>query len=111
MWALLRIAADRAGAVLVPAGVIGQAWRSGARQARLARALKHCEELPLDGAAARAAGLLCGRAGTADVIDASVVVAAATVARRTPTSILTSDPDDIGRLIAFADSTVRIVEV
>ena len=111
VWAMLRVAVDREDAVLVPAGVIGQAWRDGARQALLARALKHCEELALDGSAARAAGLLCGRAGTADVIDASVVVAAATAARRAPTSILTSDPDDIERLATFVDGVVRVVEV
>ena len=111
VWALLRVAVDRKDTVLVPSGVIGQAWRNGARQARLARALKHCEELTLDGAAARAAGLLCGRAGTVDVIDASVAVAAATAARRAPASILTSDPGDMERLTAFVDGIVRIVEV
>ena len=75
-WAMLRVAADDASTVQVPAGVIAQAWRDGRRQALLARALSHCDEVPLDGVVARAAGLLCGRSGTTDVIDASVALAA-----------------------------------
>ena len=54
------------------AGAVGQVWRDGARQVRLARLLGsgavHVE--PLDDARARAAGQLCGVAGTEDVIDA-----------------------------------------
>ena len=68
-------ALDRDERVLVPAGAIGQAWRNPSRQALLSRMLKRCEEVVLDGSATRAAGQLCGKAGTADVIDASVAVA------------------------------------
>ena len=67
VWAMLRVAAVDATEVSVPAGAIAQAWRDGARQALLARALKHCDEVPLDGALARASGVLCGHADTADV--------------------------------------------
>ena len=67
---MLRNAAVDSAEVSVPAGVIAQAWRDGSRQALLARALTHCDEVPLEGALARATGLLCGRAGTADIIDA-----------------------------------------
>ena len=110
-WAMLRVAADDATTVLVPAGVIAQAWRNGRRQALLSRALSHCDEVPLDGVVARAAGLLCGRAGTADVIDASVAITAAGVARYGDVAIITSDPDDIRRLLSVLDVAARVVHV
>ena len=110
IWAMLRIASDDGATVVVPAGVIGQAWRDGARQALLARALNHCTELALDGSTARAAGLLCGQANTRDVIDASVAIAAAGVAN-TDVSVVTSDPSDIARLLATLHAPATIVTV
>jgi hypothetical protein len=110
-WAMLRVAIDDATTVLVPAGVIAQAWRDGRRQALLSRALSHCDEVPLDGVVARAAGLLCGRAGTADVIDASVAITAAGVARHGDVVIITSDPDVIRRLLSVLDVAARVVHV
>jgi predicted nucleic acid-binding protein len=82
--------------IAVPAGVVGQAWRGSSRQARLARFLhlQGVSEVALDGAQARAAGVLCGRAGTADVIDASVVICA----RAREHAVVTSDVDDLSRL-------------
>jgi predicted nucleic acid-binding protein len=82
--------------LLVPAGVVAQAWRDGRRQARLARLLGSplCEVLVLDDRQARAAGQLCGLVATADVIDASVAVAA----RSHGAKVITSDPDDLRRL-------------
>ena len=82
--------------LIVPSGVVAQAWRDGSRQARLARLLgSHlCEVLVLDDRQARAAGQLCGLADTTDVIDASVAVAARDLGAR----VLTSDPDDLRRL-------------
>lgn len=82
--------------LLVPAGVVAQAWRDGKRQARLARLLGApiCQVLSLDDRQARAAGQLCGTAGTSDVVDASVVIAA----RDRRASVVTSDPDDLRRL-------------
>jgi len=47
-----------------------------------------------DARAARAAGELCGRTGTADVIDASVLLCALARGDR----IVTSDPGDLRRL-------------
>ena len=80
----------------VPAGVVGQVWRSGRRQARLARLLAadEVEIASLDDHGAREAGQLCGVTGTSDVIDASVVLCARARGHR----IATSDPDDIRRL-------------
>jgi PIN domain len=94
--ARLRRAAAIGIPMYVPAGVLGQVWRDGRRQARLAHLLtsRHVHVVSLDMAEARAAGQLCGAAGTSDVIDASVVVCAALRA----TAIVTSDPDDLRRL-------------
>jgi predicted nucleic acid-binding protein len=88
-----------------PAGVVGQVWRDGSRQARLARLLGSdlIEVVPLDDERARAAGQLCGVAGTLDVIDASVVLCA----RERGHSVLTSDVDDLERL----DASLRYVRV
>src|SRR5262245_36135891 len=74
----------------VPAGVVGQAWRDGRRQARFSRLLgsDRVEVEPLDDERAREAGQLCGVTRTADVIDASVVLCARARRHR----IVTSDP-------------------
>ena len=82
--------------IVVPAGVVGQVWRDGRRQARLARLLgsDEVEVVPLDDSGAREAGQLCGARGTADVIDASLVL----LARRRGARVVTGDPDDLMRL-------------
>ena len=111
VWAMLRIASDDAQIVQVPVAAIAQAWRNSSRQVLLIRALRHCEEITLDAPAARAAGLLCGRSGTADIIDASVALTAAGLGRRIPVSVLTSDPDYLHHLLAILRADVNIVEV
>lgn len=87
--------------LLVPAGVVAQAWRDGARQTRLARLLGAplCEVVALDDRQARAAGQLCGAAESTDVVDASVAVAA----RQRAARVITSDPDDLRRLDRHLD--------
>lgn len=91
--------------LLVPAGVVAQAWRDGSRQVRLARLLGSplCDVLVLDDHQARAAGQLCGLAATVDVVDASVAVAA----RDHGAKVITSDPDDLRRL----DHRLEIVAI
>ena len=91
--------------LVVPAGVVGQVWRDGARQARLARLLGSPITVvePLDDRRARAAGQLCGLAGTRDVIDAAVILSA----REHAFPVATSDPDDLRRL----DPRARLVVV
>ncbi len=102
---LLARALERGLTFVVPAGVVAQAWRDGRKQARLARLLGSSELTVegLDDIRARAAGQLCGAAGTKDVIDASVVLCA----RRRDHAIVTSDPDDLRRL----DATIELIEV
>ncbi len=111
VWAMLRNAADDSAEVAVPAGVIAQAWRDGSRQALLARALSHCDEVPLDGPLARASGLLCGRARTADIIDASVAVISAARSPGGPVALVTSDPSDLGHLLRTLGASVRLITV
>jgi predicted nucleic acid-binding protein len=83
--------------IAIPAGVLAQVWRDGRRQSWLARLVRQPRTRveDLTEAVARAAGELCVRAGTSDVVDASLVVCAR---RRPGGTILTGDPDDIGRL-------------
>jgi hypothetical protein len=111
VWAMLRNAADDSAEVSVPAGAIAQAWRDGSRQALLARALSHCNEVALDGPLARATGLLCGQAGTADIVDASVALIAAARSRSGPVALVTSDPTDMRHLLQTLGASVRIVSV
>lgn len=89
----------------VPAGVVGQVWRDGRRQARVARLLASdmTEIEPLDDLRARLAGQLCGVAGTSDVIDACIVLCA----RERGHAVATSDVEDLRRL----DATLRCVRV
>ena len=95
LWSDLKAAALAGVDVAVPAAVLAQVWRGSARQARLSRALAGCEIASFDDVA-RAAGELCGRAGTSDVVDASVaVVAASSGVNR----LYTSDPADLRHLL------------
>jgi hypothetical protein len=96
MTALLEASLRTPVRFLVPAGVLAQAFRDGARQARLAKFLKTpaVQVIPLTEVRARAAGALCGQARTRDVIDASVVIAA----REHQAAIVTGDPAGLARL-------------
>ncbi|MDP9282627.1 MAG: hypothetical protein M3P38_11080 [Chloroflexota bacterium] len=76
--------------------MLGQAWRDGSRQAPLAALLSARITLveSLDEPMAKAAGVLCGRSRTADVIDASVVLAA----RSRDAVVVTTDESDLRRI-------------
>lgn len=111
LWAALDESASAAIDILVPVGALAQAWRDGSSQARLARALKKCHEVPLDGQTARELGALCGKARTNDVIDASVAVTAARAFRAGTVDVLTSDRDDIALLLAVLNAPANVVEV
>lgn len=94
--ALMRLVAETDGVLVVPAGALAQAWRDGRRQARLAGVIGSEGVLidPLDEPGAKAAGGVCGRTGTSDVVDASVVVAA----RLHNAPVVTSDAGDLRRI-------------
>jgi predicted nucleic acid-binding protein len=78
---------------LVPVVVLAQAWRGGP-QHWISRVLKACDVLPDDERVGRAAGAACAAAGTADVVDAMVVITA--VQRQA--AVVTSDPRDLTHL-------------
>lgn len=89
---------------LVPAPVVAQVSRSP-RQAQLRRFLTGCLIVPLGESEAHEAGRLLGIARMADIVDAVVVA----VALRNNAVILTSDLNDIERLVRAAGGEVPIV--
>jgi hypothetical protein len=102
MIARLRVAEQRGVELRTNAMVIAQVWRD--RQANLARLLRAVDVRAIDHQDGRQAGVLLGQAGTADPIDASVVLLAEPGDR-----ILTSDPDDLTRLAAAAANSAVII--
>lgn len=96
MRALIREALKTGVRLVVPAGVLGQVWRGSARQAPLRALMNGPTTLvpSLDRVLAEAAGVLCGRASTSDVIDAALVL----VARRERALVVTGDVTDLRRL-------------
>jgi hypothetical protein len=99
MWARHHLALGDGREIHVPSVVVSQAWRDSRRQVRLGKFLTGCQVMPVGLETAKAAGVLCGRTRTADVVDATVVVMAATLGA----IIWTSDPDDIRALIDAQD--------
>lgn len=88
-------------------GVVAQVWRGGTgRQVPLARLLAGVEVVPVDEALGRRAGLLLGRAGTADPIDAAVVCLAFD-----GDDILTTDVEDLRLLAEAAGVHVELLSV
>lgn len=98
MLARLRVAAEQGFELRTNAMVVAQVWRDRhGRQAQLAQLLRAVDVRAVDHQDGRDAGVLQAAAGTADPIDATVVLLAQAGDR-----ILTSDPDDISRLAAAA---------
>ena len=102
---LLARAAETRRRVTVPASALAQAVRRPERQARLARLVRQptTDVVPLDRVDATNVGRLLAASGTADVVDAHVVVCA----RRARQRVVTSDPDDLRRL----DPTLDVLSV
>lgn len=106
VWAVHRRTLERGMRPTVPAGVLAQAWRGGP-QAELSRLLKGCRIEDLDEVRGRAAGQACARAGTSDVIDATVVVGA--VARHD--LVVTSDRNDVAAVAAALEASIEIMAI
>jgi hypothetical protein len=106
MLARLRVA-ERSGLELRSTGVvISQVWRDpSGRQANLARLLKSVDVKAVDEQLGREAGVLLGKAGTRDAVDASVVAVS-----RTGDRIVTSDRGDIAPLIAASQRSIFITD-
>jgi len=91
----------------VPAPVLAQAWRGGARQARLARLLRMCDVEPMSEDQARKVGILAGVASHDDIVDVAVVEGAI----RRGDAVVTSDAAHIRKIATRAGATVRIEAV
>lgn len=94
--ALVARTAERSLRITVPATALAQVIRHPARQALLSRFIRQaCTDLVmLDGPDATAVGRLLARTGTADIVDAHVVICA----ERAGQTVVTSDAADIKRL-------------
>jgi predicted nucleic acid-binding protein len=102
----LKYAEGQGYALTVPAPVIAETWRGGARSARVARLLDACIVEPLFEELARIAGEAVGAVKGAGAIDAIVMASAA----RRGDRVLTSDFDDLDRLRAYFPG-VRLLQV
>ncbi len=82
----------------VPAMALAEVWRGDAKDARLARLLKACNVEPVTESLARSTGELRRRTRGSETIDASIAVGV----RHRRDAVMTSDPDDMRRLLGPA---------
>lgn len=106
MWALHEQSLASGVRPIVPVVILAQAWR-GTPQANLARLLRGCLVAPDTEDLGKAAGLICGRSGTSDVVDALVVA----TALRLQALVVTSDPDDLQHLASSLHNKLAIFTV
>ena len=102
--AMLRLLWERRIPLWTSGGVVAQVWRHGARQAPLAAALAGVGVRALGSADGKRAGELQGLARTHDVVDAHVALMV-----DEGDHVLTSDPDDIGHLLAVRGVAAVVV--
>jgi len=107
MWALHAAFLAEEIAPTVPAPVLAQAWRGGAKQASLSRLLALCTIEAMSEAQARAVGRLASQSRHDDVIDLTVVEGAL----RRGDAIVTSDVKDLRRIAAAVGEHVALESV
>jgi Arc/MetJ-type ribon-helix-helix transcriptional regulator len=102
---LLARARETGASVTIPATALAQATRAPARQVRLARLARQptTDVVPLDRVDATSVGRLLAASGTADIVDAHVVICA----RRAAQHVVTSDSEDL----LVLDPDLRVVRV
>jgi hypothetical protein len=102
---LLARARETGARITIPATALAQVVRAPARQVRLARLVRQptTDVVPLGRVDATSVGRLLAASGTADIVDAHVVICA----RRAVQQVATSDPEDL-RLL---DPDLRVVRV
>jgi hypothetical protein len=107
MWKVHAGFLDEGIVPVVPAPVLAQAWRGGARQANLTRMLQMCRVEPMSEQLARNIGVLVGQSDHDDVVDAAVVEGAI----RRSDAVVTSDANHIRKVASGAGRTLRIQSV
>jgi hypothetical protein len=103
MVVLVARAAETGARLTVPATALAQAIRRPERQVRLARLIRQptTDVVALDRVDATHVGRLLAASGTADIVDAHIVICA----RRSAEPVATSDPDDLRGL----DPDIRLI--
>jgi hypothetical protein len=104
MWTRLKAAQSAGELPVTHAGVLGQVWRGGRRQARLSQALAGVDVRALDEPLGRAAGELLAATGLTDVIDAGVVLLSID-----GDEIATLDREDFKRLVTASGRHVELI--
>jgi len=92
--------------IMVPAPVAAQVIRNPRRQARLMFTLRGCEIIPFGEDEAVPVGQLLSSSGTADVVDGLVALTAASWRA----TVITSDPDDITRLLNLLAAPLPVLK-
>lgn len=103
---LIELGRRAGGDLVTTARAVAQAWRNGARQVSLARALHMIDTRAVGVDDAKQAGELLAATGTIDVVDAFVALLA-----NPADQILTSDATDLGTLLSTRRLPVTIVAV
>lgn len=104
MWIRLKAVAQLGQLPVTHGGVVGQVWRGGSRQARLASALAGVDVEALDDKLGRSAGELLAATGMLDVIDAAVALLALD-----GDEIVTLDREDMEILLAATGRHVELL--
>ena len=104
MWALHAGFLAEEVAPTVPAPVLAEAWRGGARQASLSRLLALCTIEPMSEEQARHVGVFTGKSSHDDIVDVTVVEGA--IRRRD--AVVTSNESHIRAIADAAQARLRI---
>lgn len=108
MWALHMGFIAEEVVPVVPAPVVAEAWRGGARQASLVRLLAGCAIEDMSADQARYVGELAERAGHDDIVDVTVVEGAL---RREDDVVVTSNETHIAKIVSSTGKHVRVEAV
>jgi hypothetical protein len=104
MWTRLKAAQSSGELPVTHAGVLGQVWRGGKRQARLSQSLAGVDVRALDGPLGQAAGELLAATGLTDVVDAGVVLLSID-----GDEIATLDREDFKQLVTASGRHVELI--
>jgi hypothetical protein len=103
--AMLRLFQAQSIQLRTSSAVVAQVWRDGRKQALVARVLQGVRVHGLTPGADKQTGELLAASRTTDVIDAHVALIV-----EDDDHVLTSDPDDLKRLLATRDIEATVVK-